>query len=70
MVRAIRGVLDRAGYLWASPHTFRRTVATVLDAQGVPIAVVADVLGHADPSMTARAYLGRKNDTSSVAAFL
>jgi integrase len=68
--RAIRGVLDRAGYPWASPHTFRRTVATVLDAQGVPIAVVADVLGHADPSTTARVCLGRKNDTSSVAAFL
>lgn len=68
--RAIRGVLDRAGYPWASPHTFRRTVATVLDARGVPIAVVADVLGHADPSMTARVYLGRRNDTSSVAAFL
>jgi hypothetical protein len=36
----------------------------------VPIAVVADVLGHADPSMTARVCLGRKSDTSSVAAFL
>lgn len=68
--RAIRGLLDRAGFPWASPHTFRRTVATLLDAQGVGLATVANVLGHADPSMTAREYLGRKSDTSAVAELL
>jgi len=68
--RSIRSVLDRAGYPWASPHTFRRTVASILDAQGAPLATIADVLGHADPSMTAREYLGRKTDTSSAAALL
>lgn len=68
--RAIRGILDRAGFPWASPHTFRRTVATLLDAQGVGLATVANVLGHADPSMTAREYLGRKSDTSAVAELL
>jgi integrase len=68
--RAVRGLLDRAGFPWASPHTFRRTVATLLDAQGVGLATIANVLGHADPSMTARAYLGRKSDTSAVADLL
>lgn len=68
--RAIRGLLDRAGFPWASPHTFRRTVATLLDAQRVGLATVAKVLGHADPSMMTRDYLGRKSDTSAVAELL
>lgn len=68
--RSLRGLLDRAGYPWATPHTFRRTVASILDGQGVPIAMIADYLGHADPSMTARVYLGRRGDTSRAADLL
>ena len=44
-----------------------RTVATLPDAQGVGLATVANVLGRAAPSMTAREYLGRESDTSTVA---
>jgi integrase len=44
---------------WATPHTFRRTVATLASEGGVPIAQIADQLGHADPAMTASVYLGR-----------
>ncbi len=69
--KALRRVFDDAGYTWAVPHTFRRTVATLLDARGVPLPQIADYRGHADPSMTARRYLGRKpNDTSNAAAHL
>lgn len=68
--RALRRVFDDAGHPWAIPHTFRRTVATLLDERGVPLAQIADYLGHADPSMTARVYLGRKVDTSKAAAAL
>ncbi len=68
--RALRALLDRAGFPWATAHTFRRTVATLLDARGLPLAQVADYLGHADPAMTARVYLGRKVDTSRAAALL
>lgn len=68
--RALRRAFDRAGYDWATPHTLRRTVATLLDAAGVPIATIADYLGHADPSVTARVYLGRGGDTSRAAAAL
>jgi integrase len=33
---------------------FRRTVATLLDQANLPIARIADQLGHSDVSMTAR----------------
>lgn len=69
---AVREVLDGAGATWAVPHTFRRTVATLLHAAGVPIARIADQLGHADPAMTASIYLGRDfdGDKADLAAFL
>lgn len=56
---AVRAALDAAGLTWAVPHTFRRTVATLLDQANLPIARIADQLGHSDVSMTARVYLGR-----------
>lgn len=68
--RTIRGVLDQAGYPWATSHTFRRTVAPLLDEAGQPTALAANQLGHTDPSMTARVYLGRKGTTSAAAAIL
>jgi integrase len=70
--KAVRGVLDSAGLSWAVPHTFRRTVATLLDQANLPIARIADQLGHADVSMTARVYLGRdfKGDKRELADVL
>lgn len=49
----------RAGMDWAVPHTFRRTVATLLHEAGVPLVRISDQLGHSDPAFTARVYLGR-----------
>jgi integrase len=70
--KAVARVIGSSGFAWATPHTLRRTVATLLDQAGVPIARIADQLGHADPAMTARVYLGRdpKGDKSSVAQHL
>lgn len=70
--KAMRSILDGAGFDWAIPHTFRRTVATLLDEAGVPIARIADQLGHSDPSLTARVYLGRDlhGDKSELASLL
>jgi integrase len=69
---ALRAALDASDHSWAVPHTFRRTVATLLDQANVPIARIADQLGHADVSMTARVYLGRdlKGDKSDLAEVL
>lgn len=68
----IRAVLDEAGFEWAIPHTFRRTVATLLHEAGIPLAAIADQLGHADPTMTMSVYLGRdlEGDKSALAAVL
>jgi len=69
---ALSDVLIGAGFPWATPHTFRRTVASLLHDAGVPLVKVADQLGHADPTMTARVYLGRDflGDKSSLAKHL
>jgi integrase len=70
--KAVARVISTSGFGWATLHTLRRTVATLLDQAGVPIARIADQLGHADPAMTARVYLGRdpQGDKSSVAQHL
>ncbi|MET0828459.1 MAG: site-specific integrase [Microbacterium sp.] len=69
---AVRAVLDGFGFTWAVPHTFRRTVASLLHQAGIPLVQIADQLGHADPSMTARVYLGRdlKGDKTKLADVL
>lgn len=70
---AVREVLDAAGLEWAVPHTFRRTVASLLHESGqVPLVRIADQLGHSDPTMTAKVYLGRDlgGDKSDLAALL
>jgi integrase len=51
--------LNVCGLTWAVPHTLRRTFATLLDQANLPIARIADQLGHSDVSMTAPVYLGR-----------
>lgn len=70
VARALRTLMDGAGFPWATPHTLRRTVASLIDAAGLPIALAADQLGHADPSMTMRRYLGRRGGTAPAAAIL
>jgi hypothetical protein len=35
---AVRAALDACGLTWAVPHTFRRTVAPLLDQANLPIA--------------------------------
>lgn len=68
----VRVVLDKAGLDWATSHSFRRTVATMLHSSGVPLVRIADQLGHANPTMTANVYLGRdlRGDKADLAALL
>ncbi|MBB3325496.1 tyrosine-type recombinase/integrase [Microlunatus antarcticus] len=71
--RCVREVLDGAGLPWAVAHSLRRTVASLLHESGqVSLVQIADQLGHADPAMTARVYLGRDfdGDRSALAALL
>jgi len=54
--RRVRAAL---GYEWVTSHTFRRTLATIIDAEGMSARVGADQLGHRHVSMTQDVYMGR-----------
>jgi integrase len=54
--RRLRAILDEAGIAGVTPHSFRRTVATVVDrAAGTDLA--AELLGHASPDITRLHYI-------------
>lgn len=55
---------------WVRPHTFRKTVATLLDSGGASARVIADQLGHARVSMTQDVYMGRQTVDPSAARTL
>lgn len=52
------------------PHTYRKTVATMLDRQGLSARTIADQLGHARISMTQDVYMGRRAVDQAAAAGL
>ncbi|WP_019806700.1 tyrosine-type recombinase/integrase [Saccharomonospora halophila] len=60
VLRVLRQVRGSEGFAWVTSHVFRKTAATVLDEAGLSARVIADQLGHAQPSMTQDVYLGRK----------
>ena len=41
-------------------HTYRKTVATLLDGSGASARMIADQLGHSGVSMTQYVYLGHR----------
>lgn len=54
--KQISKVLAPAGLGWVTPHTFRKTVATVLDS-AEDLRTAADQLGHAGTEVTRRHYV-------------
>lgn len=68
--RDFRSVRARAGFDWVVPHTYRKTVATLLDGSGLSARFIADQLGHSRVSMTQDFYLGRRAVDGAVAAAL
>lgn len=57
---AFRRVRTGTGFEWVTPHTFRKTVATLLDSKGASARMIADQLGHSRVSMTQDVYMGRR----------
>lgn len=55
--REIRDRRDALGYPELSTHSFRKTVATLLDREGLSATEIADYLGHENPSMTQDVYM-------------
>lgn len=55
-----RRVRQGTPFEWVVPHTYRKTVATLLHQQGLSARTIADQLGHARISMTQDVYMGRR----------
>lgn len=69
VTRALRKVLDDAGFPWATAHTFRKTVGDLV-TKGAGVTEAANMLGHARPSMTLDHYSDRRQPTALGAAAL
>lgn len=65
--REVRGELDLPD---VSSHSFRKTVATLIDDSGLSARIGADQLGHARPSMTQDVYMSRGQVHTEVADVL
>ena len=69
---SLSALIVGAGFSWATPHSLRRTAATLASKAVGALEDIAHQLGHANPTMTARAYLRRTwmGRRKSVAAML
>ncbi|CAB4145948.1 XerC Integrase [uncultured Caudovirales phage] len=54
--KAMKGAGERAGLPWVTAHVFRHSAATWMAEEGVPMAEIAQFLGHADSRLTERIY--------------
>ncbi len=68
--RAFRAVRDGTEFAWVVPHTYRKTVATLMDRGGLSARTIADQLGHSRISMTQDVYLGRREVDSAASLAL
>jgi integrase len=65
-----RKVRDQLGVPGVTTHSFRKTMATLIDDEGLSARVGADHLGHSKVSMTQDRYMSRGRVHSEVAALL
>lgn len=65
-----REVRDALGVPDATSHSFRKTVATLIDDEGLSARIAADHLGHSRISMTQDKYMARGRTHTAVAALL
>lgn len=67
---AMRTAFRQLGVLEVTSHTFRKSVATLMDQAGRSARDAADQLGHAHPSLTLDIYMGRKKRSTGAAEVL
>jgi integrase len=65
-----RKVRDELGVPEVSSHSFRKTIATLIDDEGLSARVGADQLGHSNVSMTQDRYMKRGTTHPQVAALM
>jgi integrase len=69
--RSVTGARDSLSrHLGVSTHSFRKTVATLIDDEGLSARIGADHLGHAKVSMTQDRYMSRGRMHPQVAELL
>lgn len=68
--RGLREAFREADMAGLTSHSFRKTVATLMDEAGLSARLTADQLGHAKPSMTTDVYYGRRTRATGAAAVL
>lgn len=68
--RMWRKVRERVGYPWVTSHVFRKTAITILDGEKLTARQIADVVGHARPSLTQDVYMHRGEVSPLVAGAL
>lgn len=68
--RVLRDTRGSEGFAWVTSHVFRKTAATILDEAGLTARLIADQLGHSQPSMTQNVYMGRGTIDRAVAEAL
>jgi integrase len=68
--RVWRQVRDELGASGVSSHSFRKTVATLIDDEGLSARIGADHLGHAHVSMTQDVYMKRGRIHAQVAELM
>lgn len=68
--KAFRQVRGGSKFEWVRTHTYRETVATLLDQSGASARMIANQLGHSRVSMTQDVYLGRRAGNASNLAVL
>jgi integrase len=66
----VADLLTAAGHEWATAHTFRHTVATLLDLAGLSAREIANHLGHKRASMTQDVYMSRRTVSDRAADLL
>ena len=68
--RLWRGVREDLDVPEVTSHSFRKTVATLIDDEGLSARIGADQLGHAKVSMTQDRYMSRGRVHTQVAELL
>jgi integrase len=54
--KAFTGAAAAAGLPWCTPHVLRHSAAVWMAEAGIPMAEIAQVLGHTDPAITFKVY--------------
>jgi len=64
----LKSACSAAGLPDVRPNELRHTAATILNARGVALELIADLLGHVDTTMLARVYRHRTRPSADAAA--